>query len=197
MPQNVCTRVSLSTSGESSCCLLIACGTAHPTKPSSPSSRTAPEIPLTRTSTCFTCRLSAWAEVSLSQEHALSPDPAYGSRKTPSSVHKLRDDTSQKFNQKSMIHSNLFQTPYWFSFFSSFFSSDNTHSLCWVTHGCHLFKKPSTWIYILTLWSPMSLPDCERNGEGRVFEKLPGINEFQPHAHIHTKSSLWCFSCQL
>lgn len=78
-PRNVCTRVSLSISAESSCCLLIACGTAHPTKPSSPSSRTAPEIPLTRTSTCFTCWLSAWARAALSQEHALSPDPAYGS----------------------------------------------------------------------------------------------------------------------
>lgn len=80
MPQNVCTRVSLGISAESSCCLLVACGATHPTKPSSPSSWTAPEIPLTWTSTCFTCRLSAWAEVALSQEHALSPDPAYGSR---------------------------------------------------------------------------------------------------------------------
>lgn len=28
-------------------------------------------------------------------------------------------------------------------------------SLCWVTHGCRLFKKPSAWIYISALWSPV------------------------------------------
>lgn len=48
-------------------------------------------------------------------------------------------------------------------------------SPCWVTHECHLFKKPSAWIYIPTLWSPMSLADWMHNGEGWVWEKLAGI----------------------
>lgn len=102
MPRNVCTRVSLSISGESSCCLLVACSTAHPTKPSSPSSRTAPEIPLTLTSTCFTCRLSAWAEVALSQEHALSPDPAYGSHTWKKQLHPPLCTNSEMTPLKSL-----------------------------------------------------------------------------------------------
>lgn len=29
-----------------------------------------------------------------------------------------------------------------------YFFFANTHCLYWVTHGCHLFKTPSTWIYM-------------------------------------------------
>lgn len=57
----------------------------------------------------------------------------------------------------------------------------NTHGLCWVTHGCHLFKKPSTWIYNVTS-GPRSPPHCQLDGEGWVLRILTGIkrkgNEF-------------------
>lgn len=56
---------------------------------------------------------------------------------------------------------------YWFIFFFP-----NTHSLCWVTHGCHLFKKSSTWIYTVTSGSGSQHP-C--NGEGWLLKMLTGI----------------------
>lgn len=61
-------------------------------------------------------------------------------------------------------------------------------SLCWVTHGCHLFKKPSAGIYSPTLCSTKSLPDWLHNGEGWVLEKLGGLKEKAKwHAYIpHT-----------
>lgn len=58
---------------------------------------------------------------------------------------------------------------YWFIFFFT-----NTHSLCWVTHGCCLFKKPSTWIYIVTSGSG-SPHLCQCNGEGWLLKMLTGI----------------------
>lgn len=48
------------------------------------------------------------------------------------------------------------------------FPLPTTYSLCWVTHGCRLFKKPSAWIYIPTLRSLVSQHDWQRNGEGWV-----------------------------
>lgn len=55
-----------------------------------------------------------------------------------------------------------------------FFFLLNTHSLCWVTHGCHLFRKPSTWIYIVTS-GPRSPPRCQYDGEGWALRMLTGI----------------------
>lgn len=57
------------------------------------------------------------------------------------------------------------------NFFLFFFPLPTTYSLCWVTHGCRLFKKPSAWIYIPTLRSLVSQHDWQHNGEGWVSEE--------------------------
>lgn len=128
-------------------------------------------LPLPWTSMRFTCQMFVWAEVALFQERALSPAPVYLLHTWAlTCTHKHRYYSTPKFNSKA----------WWMRVSSqhvliSFFFFANTHSLCWVTHACHFFKKPSTWIYILTLWSPMSLLDCEHNGDGWELEKLTGI----------------------
>lgn len=57
---------------------------------------------------------------------------------------------------------------YWFIF------SSQTPTVCWVTHGRHLFKKPSTWIYTVTSGSG-SLHPCQCNGEGWLLKMHRGI----------------------
>lgn len=73
-------------------------------------------------------------------EHALSPPHIHLSHMWTLTL--CASHSTEKFNWEV-----------WWMWVSSkhtliyFFFAD-THCLYWVTHGCHLFKKPSTWIYM-------------------------------------------------
>lgn len=108
----------------------------------------------------------------------ISPPP----HPTPRAVCTNKDITALKSWAQNYDGCESLPNTYWFILFFA-----DAHSLCWVTHGRHLFKKPSTWIYILTLRSPVFLLECQHNGERWVLEK-----------HKELRKKTWiCLSCNM
>lgn len=100
-------------------------------------------LPLHWISMRFTCRMFVWVEVTFSFSTGTRAFSTSHSSLAYVNPHSLCIyHSTEKFNWEV-----------WWMWVSSkhtliyFFFAD-THCLYWVTHGCHLFKKPSTWIYM-------------------------------------------------